>query len=72
MQKRLCMLGVTTVRDARMEEEQEREVSHEVEQEQQIERPPKVPPAVHHLDEKVRRFVQHGTIPKSNTFFEIS
>ncbi len=71
MQERLCMLGVTTVRDVRMEEEQEREVSHEVEQEQQIERPPKVPPAVHHLDEKVRRFVQHGTIPKSNTFFPL-
>jgi hypothetical protein len=69
MQERLCTLGVTTVRDVRMEEEQEREVSHEVEQEQQIERPPKVPPAVHHLDEEVRRFVKQGTISiESNTF----
>jgi len=72
MQERLCMLGVAMVRDVRMEEEQEREVSHEVEQEQQIERPSKVPPAVHHLDKKVRRFVQRGTInTKSNTFFPL-
>jgi len=72
MQERLCMLGVTMVRDVRMEEEQEREVSHEVEQEQQIERPPKVPPAVHRLDEKVRRFVQQGTIcTKSDPFFPL-
>ena len=73
MQERLCTLGVTTVRDVRMEEEQEREVSHEVEQEQQIERPPKVPPAVHRLDAKVRRFVQQGTIicTKSDTFFPL-
>jgi hypothetical protein len=47
MQKRLDDLGITAVRDVRLEEEQEREVSHEVEQEQQIERPPKVAPAVH-------------------------
>ena len=60
MQERLRELGVTTVRDVRMEEEQEREVSHEVEQEQQIERPPKVTPAVHHLDKEIRRFVQDG------------
>jgi hypothetical protein len=68
MQERLCELGVTTLRDVRMEEEQEREVSHEVEQEKQIERPPKVIPAVHHLDENVRRFVQRGTITESGIF----
>jgi len=61
MQERLRKLGVTTVRDVRMEEEQEREVSHEVEQEQQIERPPKVTPAEPHLNKKVRSFVRHGT-----------
>jgi hypothetical protein len=72
MKERLRKLGATTVRDVRMEEEQEREVSHEVEQEQQIERPPKVTPAVHHLDEQVRRFVQHGTIcTKSDTFLPL-
>ena len=72
MQERLHILGVTAVRDVRMGEEQEREVSHEVEQEQQIERPPKVPPAVHRLDEKVRRFVQQGTIcTESDPFFPL-
>ena len=69
MKERLCELGVTTVRDVRMEEEQEREVSHEVEQEQQIERPPKVPPAVLHLDEEVRRFVQQDAISVTSQIF---
>jgi hypothetical protein len=67
--ERLGELGVTTVRDVRMEEEQEREVSHEVEQEQQIERPPKVTPAVHHLSKKVRHFIRHGTV--SDTFLPL-
>ena len=72
MEKRLRKLGVTMVRDVQMEEEQEREVSHEVEQEQQIERPPKVTPAVHCLDKKVHRFVQHGTIcTKSDAFLPL-
>ena len=72
MQERLDQLGVTTVRDVRMEEEQEREVSHEVEEEQQIERPPKIAPAVHRLDEQVRRFVRYGTIcTKSDTFLPL-
>jgi hypothetical protein len=72
MQKRLDDLGVTTVRVVRLEEEQEREVSHEVEQEQQIERPPKLTPAVHHLDEKVRHFVRLGTIcTKSDPFLPL-
>jgi len=72
MHERLRTLGVTAVRDAQMEEEQEREVSHEFEQELQLERPPRVPAAVHHLDEGVRRFVQRGTIPmKSDVFFPL-
>ena len=70
MRKRLRKLGVKAVRDARMEEEQEREVSHEVEQELQLERPPQAPPAVHHLDERVRSFVRRGTI-STNSFFPL-
>ena len=66
MHDRLRALGVETVHDARMEEEQEREVSHEVEQELQLERPPKIPPAEHRLDKEVCVFVQEGTI--SSTF----
>jgi hypothetical protein len=69
MLERLRTLGVTTVRDAHMEEEQEREVSHEVEQELQLERPPRVPPAIHHLDEDVLRFVRRGIIPKDSDVF---
>ncbi|KIM46712.1 hypothetical protein M413DRAFT_23079 [Hebeloma cylindrosporum] len=72
MHERLRKLGVTAVRDARMEEEQEREVSHEVEQELQLERPPQTPPAVHRLDEDVRSFVRRGTIPsRSHVFFPL-
>ncbi|KAI0321335.1 hypothetical protein OF83DRAFT_1168575 [Amylostereum chailletii] len=37
---RLELIGVTSLSDSRMEEEQEREVSHEMERERQIERPP--------------------------------
>lgn len=66
MRNRLHSLGVTTVRDARMEEEQEREVSHEVEQELQLERPPRIPAAVHRLDEEVRRFVRSGVISRNS------
>jgi len=72
MRERLQTLGVETVRDAHMEEEQEREVSHEFEQEQQLERPPRVLPAEHHLDEGVRNFVRQGTIPiNSNVFLPL-
>ena len=72
MRERLRKFGVTAVRDARMEEEQEREVSHEVEQELQLERPLPAPPVVHHLDEGVRTFVRHGTIPtQSDVFFPL-
>ncbi|KAF8901480.1 hypothetical protein CPB84DRAFT_1815184 [Gymnopilus junonius] len=63
MRQRLDDLRVEMVRDARMEEEQEREVSHELEQERQVERPPKVKPAEHHLDNEVRSLVQSGVMP---------
>jgi hypothetical protein len=69
MGERLRILGVTAVRDAQMEEEQEREVSHEVEQEIQLQRPPRVPPAAHHLHKAVRRFVKRGIIPSNSDIF---
>ncbi|KAF8154797.1 hypothetical protein B0H34DRAFT_799544 [Crassisporium funariophilum] len=62
MRERLLELGVTEMDAEPMAEEQEREVSHEVEQELQLERPPKAPPAVHHLDSDVRLFVRSGVI----------
>lgn len=69
MSKRLKMLGVTTLRYAGMEEEQEREVSHEYELQLQVQRPPKVPHAIHHLDEGVRSFIRDGIIPSSSAVF---
>ena len=69
MRDRLRTLGVKAVRDARMEEEQEREVSHEVEQELQLERPPKILPAVHQLDKEVCIFVRNGTISANSSIF---
>jgi hypothetical protein len=69
MRERLELLGVTTLRDAAMEEEQEREVSHEVEQEVQLQRPPKLLPAIHHLDTEVEHFVRSGIISRNSTAF---
>ena len=72
MRERLDMLGVTDVHDAGLEEEQEREVSREVEQKARQKRPPRVQPAVHHLDDEVRHFVQAGIIHvNSNIFFPL-
>ena len=69
--KRLDMLGITNMRmrDARMEEEQEREVSHEVEQEAKPERPLRVRPALHRLDDEVRHFVREGIIHTNSDIF---
>ena len=69
MHQRLQMLRVTDVHGARMEEEQEREISHEFEQEPPQDGPPKVQPAVHHLDNEVRHFVQEGIIPANPEIF---
>lgn len=69
MRKHLEMLGVTTLRDAAMEEEQEREVSHEVEQQVQLQRPLKLPPAIHCLDTEVEHFVRSGIISRNSTAF---
>lgn len=72
MHNRLRSLGVTTTREARMEEEQEREVNHEVEQELQLERPPRIPAARHRLDDEVCRFVRSGFIStNTNTFLPL-
>ncbi|KAF8898221.1 hypothetical protein CPB84DRAFT_1962798 [Gymnopilus junonius] len=69
MHEWLKLIGIKTIRDADMEEEQEREVSHEVEQELQLERPPKVEPASHRLDTDVRKFIKDGIKPFSSPCF---
>lgn len=58
--------GVKSFHGAPMLEEQERELAHEVECEREIERPRKVRPADHHLDEEVTRFIKTGTLPPSH------
>jgi hypothetical protein len=65
--KRMNLLGVTSLVDVRMAEEQEREVNHEVERECQVERPPKVDPAQHFTHEDIREFVNTGNLPMIRT-----
>jgi hypothetical protein len=61
---RLEQLGITKLIDARIAEEQEREVNHEVELEHQVERPPRAQPAKHTLCQEIRTFVETGDPPK--------
>ena len=69
MRERFEQLGVLSLTDSRMDEEQEREVSHEIERERQIERPPKAKPAPHQVHEHVRKFVETGVIPLNSSAF---
>jgi hypothetical protein len=63
IRERMKLLGVTSLVDVRMAEEQEREVNHEVERERQVERPPKVIPAKHIIRDDIRNFVNTGKLP---------
>ncbi|CAL1705838.1 unnamed protein product [Somion occarium] len=65
----LRSLGVTSLSNSGMSEEQEREVSQELEQEREVERPPKVTPAKHQVHRDVRQFVRSGSIPDSSDQF---
>ncbi|KAG9310853.1 hypothetical protein JVU11DRAFT_8708 [Chiua virens] len=69
IRERCIELGVSTLRDVSMDEEQEREVVHEVERERQVGRPPKVPPAVHSLHPDVVTFVKTGVLPSGRQAF---
>jgi hypothetical protein len=63
IQDRCKEYGVGSTHDARMREEQEREVSQEKEEERQIEKPPRAEPSTHSLHEDVRTLVSTGLIP---------
>ncbi|QRV92775.1 kinase-like protein [Ceratobasidium sp. AG-Ba] len=65
LKERLDCLGVRSLEDPSMDEEQEREVSHEVERERQIERPPKSQPASHTVHPDIKRFVSTGHLSSS-------
>ncbi|KAG0694113.1 hypothetical protein DFH29DRAFT_1035335, partial [Suillus ampliporus] len=62
-------LGVLSVPNRSMDEEQEREVVHEVERERQVERPSRVKPAAPNLHVDVHRFVETGRIPAGSSAF---
>ena len=69
IRQRCDELGVLSLRDVSMDEEQEREVIHEAERERQVERPPRVPPATHSIHQAVVDFVKTGVVPTiTNTF----
>ncbi|KAH7908220.1 hypothetical protein BJ138DRAFT_1207474 [Hygrophoropsis aurantiaca] len=69
IRKRCRQLGIVSLSDTGMDEEQEREVAHEIEQEHHVERPPKVPPATHKIHNDVESFVRTGCIPYGSTIF---
>ena len=62
LKQRLQNLGIFSVGNSKIDEEQEREVSHEVERERQVQRPPKVTPFEHHVHDDVRFLVKRGKI----------
>jgi len=68
-----CMdLGILSLPNCNMDEEQEREVIHEIERERQVQRPPPAVRAMHHVANDVRHFVRTGKlIPQSNVFLPI-
>ncbi|KIK92145.1 hypothetical protein PAXRUDRAFT_147949 [Paxillus rubicundulus Ve08.2h10] len=69
IRQRCLDLGILSLRDASMDEEQEREVIHEIEREQQVQRPNKVPPAKHSIHGDVVTFVKNGVIPAGSSTF---
>ena len=67
VQDRCKMFDAESTHDAKMREEQEREVSQEKEEQRQIERPPPAVPSRHTLHEDVRTLVSTGSIPSNVT-----
>ena len=64
-------LGILSLCNASMDEEQEREIVHEVEREQ-TDRPPRVPkirPATHSIHQDVVAFIKTGIIPADSPAF---
>ncbi|KAH7910980.1 hypothetical protein BJ138DRAFT_1101401 [Hygrophoropsis aurantiaca] len=69
IRERCQQLGIVSLSDTGMDEEQEREVAHELEQEHHVEKPPKVSPATHKIHNDVESFVRTGCIPDGSTVF---
>ncbi|KAH7924414.1 hypothetical protein BV22DRAFT_1013320 [Leucogyrophana mollusca] len=66
---RCLQLGVASLSETRMDEEQEREVVHEIERERQVQRPRQVPAALHQNHSDVANFISSGRIPCASTAF---
>ncbi|KAF8546980.1 hypothetical protein OG21DRAFT_1607573 [Imleria badia] len=70
IRQRCERLGVISLPDARMDEEQEREISRELEREREVEhRSRKVSSAEHYIHRDVANFVRTGVIPFVSTAF---
>jgi len=69
LQVRLKELGVTSVSNVKVDEEQEREVSHEMEREQQVQHPQKAKPATHQVHDDVRELVEQGIFDEDSDAF---
>ena len=69
IRQRCKSLGVSSLPDTRLDEEQEREVSREIERERETVRPPWANPASHSLHPDVMEFVKTGHLqPHSEAF----
>ncbi|KAL4069248.1 hypothetical protein J3A83DRAFT_4095931 [Scleroderma citrinum] len=68
-----CMdLGIFSLPNSNMDEEQEREIVHEIECERQVQRPPPAVRAVHQVADDVRQLVRTGIlITQSSAFVPI-
>ncbi|CUA67646.1 Zinc finger protein Rlf [Rhizoctonia solani] len=67
LRKGLETLGVETLEDPSLDEEQEREVSHEIERQTEVQRPPKREAKVHTIHPGVERFINTGDLYKSQS-----
>ena len=67
--QRCSELGVSSLRDVSMDEEQEREVTHEAEHERQVERPPKVPSVTPSSHQAILDFIKTGVVPTNTEDF---
>jgi hypothetical protein len=67
--ERCNSLGLCTLPDNRLDEEQEREVVQEIEREREVERPPQLPAETHHIYKDVRSFIRTGWIPNGSRVF---
>ena len=69
IRERCINLGIISLHEGGMDEEQEREVIHEVQREREVERPPRVSPIKHSLSKEVTNFVKTGAILKKSSVF---